>query len=445
MREITGKKLVIADDLTGANDTGLQFFKRGFPALVSMDPDATGEPAGEEGVWVVNTETRSLSPDGAYRKIAELAKRWQFDAFPFVYKKIDSTMRGNVGAELEALMDHAAFDGAIIVPAYPENGRVTVGGYHLIRQVLLEDSEIARDPKFPVSESFLPCLLQEQTKRKVGHIPIRDIRGDRLARKVDELLAAGVEFIVCDSVADRDLKAIANLVSKRGKRFLWVGSAGLAGRLADALQKSDGVEIVRRGSDSGGSGGEGTGRPTLVVAGSVSAVTRNQVEYLSRHHFSVMPIDPLLLLQEGFIEGRDFRSFVEKASEILASGENLVITTIQSDEKRDEIEAFLAKHSLSQCEAGNRIAANIGFIASTLITRDRVNGAVLTGGDIAYQTCRQLGIRALRIVGEVEEGIPLCRTVGPLEGLPVVTKAGAFGNERSLFAAVEKIRRLDKI
>ncbi|WP_279237872.1 nucleotide-binding domain containing protein, partial [Brevibacillus borstelensis] len=76
----------------------------------------------------------------------------------------------------------------------------------------------------------------------------------------------------------------------------------------------------------------------------------------------------------------------------------------------------------------------------SVFARRMLSGFVLTGGDIAYRTCLHLGVEALQIVSEVEEGIPLSVIIGGLaDKLPVVTKAGAFGNRFSLVHAVEKI------
>lgn len=194
-------------------------------------------------------------------------------------------MRGNIGKEIEALMSTGQFDLAIVAPAYPQKGRLTIGGYQLLNQQLLEDSEISRDPKFPITNSKISDIIGAQSSISVGEVEIRSIRSGRLAMEVRTLQQQGTRVIVADSATPNDLQIIAEQFA--GERVLWVGSAGLAEALANRYPKLGFHRLesyverfnVERTQDQ-----EQLADPTapvLVVAGSVSQVTRQQVETLA--------------------------------------------------------------------------------------------------------------------------------------------------------------------
>src|SRR5512136_1164630 len=175
-RHKSGNKIVvIADDLTGANDTGVQFAKQGLKTLVLI-----GVPASlaelDEDVLVVDTQSRASSPTEAYQKVTQTALLFKDrDRFQTIYKKIDSTLRGNLGSEIDAIMDARGLELAIVAPAFPANGRMTVGGCHFLGNAPLEATEISRDPLCPVTESHIPTLIAAQTRRKVGHVGIKSV------------------------------------------------------------------------------------------------------------------------------------------------------------------------------------------------------------------------------------------------------------------------------
>lgn len=425
--------VIIADDLTGANDTGVQFCKAGLSTTVLLEGDKLLNNQIGLKVTVINTDTRALSKESAYEHVSQLAKKLSNEQNCLVYKKIDSMMRGNIGTEIDALMDHINFDFCVVVPAYPRNSRITVGGYHMVKNVLLEDSDASKDPKCPMNESFLPNLVSEQSKRQVGHIDIKKIRSNAIQQEVEQLLSNHKEIMTFDSVVDSDLKAITYQLFNSKYKILWVGSAGLAFSLSELISdnKND-LNIVSNDSDNG----KVKLLPALAVAGSLSSVTREQIAFLKEQGVELISLDPIKLFK------RDVNEFIQSVEyktvkELLDAGKNVCISTEVSLEKKKEVEQYLIDSHISVFDSGNLIAEGIGLFASSLIKQVKINGIVLTGGDIAYQTLKQLNIHELEIVSEIEEGIPLCRVIGGVFAhLPVITKSGAFGNKFSLYYAM---------
>ncbi|OES46086.1 four-carbon acid sugar kinase family protein [Domibacillus iocasae] len=425
--------LIIADDLTGANDAGVQFAKKGF-CTISLLRTEKIDKQNVADVVVINAETRSLSAEQAFQKIKNISEYLTIYSFPHVYKKIDSTLRGNIGIEIDALLDSNLFDIAIVLPAYPKNGRVTVGGYHIVNGCLLEDSEIAKDPKCPVETSHIPTLIGSQSSRKISHLDINQIRKNEIVEHIHRSLQRNEKIIVCDGFLQSDLITVTNAVGKSGLKVLWVGSAGLAESFAETFEQKPSCiqgKLNRKTKET---------FSVLTIAGSVSAITRGQIQSLaSQDRVQIVAAEPLNLVNHELRE-KEMKQMVEEIIDVLKKGYAPVLTTNDSEEIRQQLQKWNGKNGM---EIGNMIALSLGQIAASVLDDCEVSGLILTGGDIAYRTFEQLGVESLQIVDEAEEGIPFCEILdGTLKGLPVVTKAGAFGNPHSLVNAMNKMNDL---
>jgi uncharacterized protein YgbK (DUF1537 family) len=150
---------IIADDLTGANDTALQFKLNGADTNILLNPFIEPKLSATEQAWAISTESRNINPKDAFENVETATKMFVEKINPdFFYKKIDSTVRGNIAVEILSMLEVLDWDAAVIMPAFPQEGRTTVGGYHLLRGTPIERTEMARDPHSPISESHLPTL-----------------------------------------------------------------------------------------------------------------------------------------------------------------------------------------------------------------------------------------------------------------------------------------------
>ena len=193
------KLLIIADDFTGALDTGVKFAARGAVTRVVTDPafDFAGVDA-QVQVLVMDAETRHLKPEAAYSVVRQAAERALEAGVQCIYKKTDSALRGNVGAELTAVLDAAGADRLPFIPAFPKTNRVTRDGIHLIDGVPVAESVFGQDPFEPVRHSGVADILGEQSS-----VPV-------VLRKPGE--AAGDEpgIQVFDAATDEDLLTIGS-------------------------------------------------------------------------------------------------------------------------------------------------------------------------------------------------------------------------------------------
>lgn len=370
---------VIADDLTGASDAGVQFAHRGLQTLVVLDRLQTLPPDRAQAI-AVDTDTRGVPPDVAYARVREVAKQLRELRPDLVYKKIDSTLRGNVAVEIEAVMAAFGFELAIVAPAYPAQGRTTRDGIHYLRGVPVHQAEPGHDSRAPVRDADLMRMLGTASRRRVSLIGLDMIRGGPHA--IQTSVADGASLLVCDAETDADLRHIVRGLADR-RHVLWVGSAGLAEHLVELPRVSRRVSIEAEG-------------PILVVSGSLSEVTRRQISALAEH---------------ACIYGVDQSADLHA---VLGVGWDAVLVG------RSEPVAKLA----AEC-----------------VRAGHVGGLVLTGGETARAACRELGVATIQLLGEVEPGVPLGVLVGSTASrLPVVTKAGAFGSDTTLLRALQTLK-----
>lgn len=424
------KLVAIADDLTGANDTALQFAKRNIKSCVKIK-FGENDFEKDKDVVVIDSDSRDLNAEEAYnkvKKICETIKKYDINC---VYKKIDSTLRGNIGAEIKAIDDVFQPKLVLIVPAYPVNQRITIGGYHLLDGVPLELTEIANAPKTPVKESYIPDILSEQVKNKkfavLDFLTVRKGVG-AVAKKLNEFIEAGINWIICDTVEDKNFIAIMDAV-RNFEQILWVGSAGLADYIT-YFYKWKGQDSLIKTAKTGSA---------LICAGSVSHVTQNQIQMaLDYGNIELIKID----IEQIFIKEEKINEYIDKIKSLIALGEDVLIVTAQNDEDVKIAVEVGKKYSLSGKEVSEKIANIMANIVNNIDLK-MVSGLVLTGGDIAVHVCKAIGVDSIEIVSEIDIAIPLGYAQGDnLDRLFVVTKAGAFGNPDAFIKSVKAIKNI---
>ncbi|MCI0528601.1 MAG: four-carbon acid sugar kinase family protein, partial [Nitrospira sp.] len=237
---------IVADDLTGANDTGIQFLKKGLKTMVILDLEVGPELVSDVDVIVFNTDSRLLEPEQAYGQTKQMGFVLKNLGVSHVYKKIDSTLRGNIGAEIEALLEILEAQACFLTPAFPIYDRTVQEGNLYLKGVPIYKTGVAADPAFHMKTAFIPDLLSQQTPRKIGVIFLEIVRRgvDSLLQAFNRSLVEGVQIFVLDAVVQGDLKFIARALAKSSISILICGSAGLALEIPEAfnLQGKDGRE-----------------------------------------------------------------------------------------------------------------------------------------------------------------------------------------------------------
>ena len=393
---------VVADDLTGAIDTGVQFAKRGLHTVVVLGDREL--PAAE--VVAISTDSRSETAMEAYRR-AKCAAQQLRDRL--LYKKMDSTLRGNIGSELDGLLDGLGLERALVAPAFPATGRTTVDGYHHVHGVLLAESAFARDPLWPATESHLPTLLARQTRRRVGHLPLAVVEQGEQA-VIQALMIEPASIVAADAAEARHLRTLALALAHMTEKWLPCGSAGLAEAWLVALGLGQPDQARFCWSPDA--------RPVLVVAGSRHPSTARQLQRaVTDGNLNLVNLSPA---------GDWQRKLRTEVAAWLNQGYNTALTT-----------------TFSEYQAGKEAATAEMLAQATawVLAHSAVAGLVMTGGDIARAVCQAVGAMALHVLGEVQVGVPAGTLVGGIaDGLRFVTKAGGFGDDLVILQSISSIQ-----
>jgi len=393
---------ILADDLTGAADAGGFFGDLGLTTIVYLEFNTSY--AGD--VLILNTHSRHLSQEDACQQnidaVQSLKASEKSPSSGWIYKKIDSTLRGHPFAELRAIMEPLNYAHALVAPAFPDQGRTTVDSRQLVNGQPLEYTHF----KDQVPSSSLQALFSPHSSgRQVKCINLSLVREgiESVKRSFQERAPT---IYIADAKTEDDLRTLAKAAVTENIRLL-CGSAGLSRALGQVLSlrssvPAPGVPTPREG-------------PILIVAGSCHPATHRQIECASRS--GTVALSPTSLDTAA----------AQSVAFYLSQGQDVILTT-------EKIERLPANHQ--------NIAQSLGRIVGQVTEKVAIGGLVLTGGDTALGVLQSLECRALWLHGEIEPGIPWGQLLGGSQsGLPVVTKAGGFGSDQSLKFALIYMRK----
>ncbi len=418
---------IIADDLTGATDTALQFKINGADTNILLNTDVVPEMASHPQTWAISTESRNISHQEAFDKVKKATEFFVNNIKPdFFYKKIDSTVRGNIAIEVLSMLEVLGWDAAVVMPAFPQEGRITVGGYHLLKGVPIERTEMARDPHSPISQSHVPTLLKEQLGEKfedlVEEISLKTVMDGAgpILKKINKLIDKGAKIIVADAVSTTDLEQIVLAMQKSEYNILPVGTAA-AGRVLSNIwfPPEDNEELLPVKLPV---------LPKLVVSGSATQITANQIEKFEQcedyeENSLVIELDMRTVLAGVSDE------LVERISSNL-NGKNIVLIhtsklLVNFDGFSDDtMDADLTKSGLA-----NVITDYLADLTRRVL--DRKKAVLVTlGGETSYKCCNAIQANQLQLIEEVLPAIALSRKTNSDQF--VVTKSGNLGGVNTL-------------
>lgn len=379
--------VVIADDLTGANDTGVQFIKNGQKVFVTSQlcfKDIEQEML-KNDILVINTESRFLNENSAYNKLFELGLFLKNKKVEYIYKKIDSTYRGNIKHEILGLKNSLSFKKIIIASAFPKVKRQVIDGKIFVDGKLLENTIFAKDPKNPIKKSFIPEILQVQNYNIVKALDINE----------KELLK---EYIIFDSLDDNDLKMISKFLDTYSENYLLVGTGGIAEYLN--------INFISK--------------INILISGSANEVSHNQI---------------LELLQD-----KKLISYVISLKNIKMDSAKVIKEIIRKfeialQEKKDFLIYSEKNFNYNEIQQDSDILMDIiKKISNELLARysTNIDNIFITGGDTAINVLESNQINGITIKGEIEAGIPYGKIVYNQNEYLIATKAGGFGQPCSL-------------
>jgi D-threonate/D-erythronate kinase len=417
---------IIADDFTGANDSGVRLAQKGLKSRVILADSEEHTIALDPGidVWIVDTESRAMQAEDAYRAVYQEIERLKKLGVTSFYKKVDSTLRGSVAAELKAMQDAAEMDLIFIAPAFPGMGRTVDGGTLYVNGIPVAETEFARDPKTPVLHSYIPdLLLAEDIQTAVLSRNI--LHAGNPEKWVLDQMQRGVKWIVCDVMKEEDFPVLAQLEVNLKLSIGWAGSAGMINHLYTDLARSGQTNSLQHPIGK-----------VLVVSGSLSGKTQEQLTVLkARPATKIIEIDPVELLINPARAGR-------KVSDLTGTNawDSAVIYVGGSQENRDKVSEWANENNMSVNQTGKGISEGLGHLVQSALRLADFDALIMTGGDTAKDICSVLGIHDMELRFEVEAGLPLGMVKWNNKELVAITKAGGFGDKNSLANAVDYLK-----
>jgi uncharacterized protein YgbK (DUF1537 family) len=421
---------IVADDLTGANTAGVLLTKAGLRILTIVEDTAISELSADEydGV-VLNAMSRGMDAGCARLTLERDTKELFSRGGEFFCKRIDSTIRGNLGAEVEGMLSALGRNYvAVCVPSYPASGKITIGGYLLFNAVPIARTVAGKDPLKPVRNSYLPDVFAEQTELPCAVIPLAAVSQgtEAVIEALQKAVKQGARIVVIDSANEGDIEIIAQAVVESGVKAVAVDPGPFTQALFSRYispQKS----------------AKKAGR-ILVVAGSISELTRTQLDYLTKQcsarlisvdvrHFLDIACDPEIEKTLG-------------CAAVVASRDHAVFgfRVAETPEMVVDLELEAQARGLSVDDLSRRIARNLANLARKTIESSGVaiKGAYLTGGDLTVAFCKALGASAIELEEEIMPHISYgCLRGGPYDGLKVTTKGGFVGGADTAWQCIK--------
>lgn len=441
---VGGKLGIVADDLTGATTVGVLLARSGLKTAAFFDTDLFARNEVEYPAMVVSSDSRPLPKAEAQQRVSAAVQQLKARGAHYFTKRIDTTLRGGIGYEIDAMLALLPQETmAVMVPAMPQSRRILVGGYSVIDSVALSCTDVARDVRTPVTESWVPGLLANQTQHHVGHIALAQVmQGEEQIQQ--QLLARqqeGMRVIVVDAITLDDVDAIARAIVALNWNVLAVDPGPFTERLAvhrglmreeKRLTQPPLPRSAQRGS-------------VVIVAGSATPVTKKQLGHLIAHDERVchIPVDAELLVDRKNAAEIEINRIVRQAQQCVTTHKNALFVfesalTGRLLDLREEEQRFNLDHG----QAAENINKGLGSIVKEMLNcaSGEIKGLYMTGGDTMVNVLKELGASGIEMIDYVIPQTDMVRIIGgEYAGLVCVGKGGLTGPEEIISTIVEHI------
>ena len=402
------KLLIIADDFTGALDTGVKFAEAGARTKVMTKWD-NNFPDDPSEVLVLCVPTRHDTPLDAYRKVRKVVEIAD-GRVGTIFKKSDSALRGNIGAELAAVLEGCSEPhNMYFIPALPAMNRITSQGVHYIDGLPVHESVFGRDPFEPVTESYVPELMRMQCSAR-----LKSVSSEEAIRATPHCEKRAILIYDCES--DDAMKAEVSTLCRDGIPKLLAGCSGLAGELARSMGFDNSIEAPKKA---------GT---LVVVCGSVNPISGKQMRYAEENGFSRIHLTSAQLLDDE----AKFGPMAQGLVYISAAGNGLVVDTLDAkkgmlataDEERKE-------------ELRKKISGRVGILIKEMFDTGLDSRLLIVGGDTLLAFATAIDCHEYYPICELESGVVLFRVTYDGNDYEIISKSGGFGDEDLLVKIVE--------
>ncbi|MDB6130274.1 MAG: hypothetical protein JWM04_1381, partial [Verrucomicrobiales bacterium] len=338
--------LVGADDLTGAMDAGAQFVKAGLSTVVCLKPRVGDIPNAQ--VIVFNSDSRQMGADRALTAV-ESAMR-QFGNASFYFKKTDSTLRGNIGIEMELFMTVAGVRQLVFVPAYPKAERFTRNGVHFVGDTPVAQTSFGKDPLNPVNSSSIHEFFSK-----------KDTNVQLVSKPYLFSMGSKPTIFVPDCGSQDEMLAIAKACRDQ-KICAFGGSAGFAEAVLSVYENP-----LEQNQEPG------LTSPCLLVNGSLNPVSLAQMKRLESKQ-------RLIRIPSSLLDIKEVGVFVSRLTRATKSYDSLLLCSVLDEEEVSSYLSFGATLGLDAHEVHRRMAEVTALLVKGLLEANAFSSLVISGG-----------------------------------------------------------------
>ena len=415
--------LIIADDLTGAIETGVQLSQQKILSKVILSPDSALDVIlvdKQSTAVVINIESRHLLPEESMEKVSHVLEIAIKSGIKWFYKKTDSTLRGNIGAELDAFLHGTNQHTLPYIAAHPKLKRYTRGGFQYIGVNLLHQTEFARDPLEPITSSFIPEILKKQTGVEICVLNTAEIPDQSLSGCTDK------KIIVFDCRSEADLKAIGRYVYENGWHKAMAGTAAMVELLPGLLQL--GTTKSSYGDLKG---------PLLLINGSLNDRSRQQVLYAHENGIATFVFPHELLSVPDLESNPDFIRLVGKITRELKMGNDVIVNTTYLGKNTGEHRS----DTNSGKDYFKSVSIKPGTLVSSILNEVAVSSLCVFGGDTLTGIMDMMGCDSIEPQREIFPGVALASVQSNFGKIHLMSKPGGYGQEELILQIINHIKK----
>ncbi|RYG72413.1 four-carbon acid sugar kinase family protein [Lentibacillus lipolyticus] len=421
---------VIADDLTGANATGVRLSKQGFSSATVVYRDKIPDSQELDAVCI-DTDTRYANEQAVVNRMKKAMQSFQEWDAKVICKRIDSTIRGNIGLEIDTILEEIGENSlAVVVASFPDSGRISSGGYLLVDGVPVQQTDVAKDPVMPITKSFIPEIIQRQSKHHVGHIGLDKVLAGNsdLKEAFEDQINKNNRIVVVDAVTDEEIDTIAETIADiQSVRIVPVDPGPLTAAYSRAFlhQFIESSKII-------------------VTVGSVTTLTGRQLRYLIDKTDSnpvYVSAEKLATLSAAWEQ--EVQRATSEALERIHTNDVLIITTYEEDAKLIDFHLKAELENTSQDALAKRITDGLAKITRLVMEQAEhpIQGCFTSGGDVTASLCAICMASGIKLEDEV---LPLAAygkmIGGHFPGQPIVTKGGLVGDKKAIYTSVKHLK-----
>ena len=417
---------IIADDLTGANATGVRLAKNGFSSATVVFGGDVPTKGGFTSICI-DTDSRYSKPSAAEARVLNAYEQLSTWGASVIGKRIDSTVRGNLGVETDVLLNAMGDKSvAIVVASYPDSGRVVSGGYLLVDGIPVESTDVAKDPLNPITLSHVPTIMEQQSKHSVSHIGLGTVlKGkDAIHLQLMQHIEAGNRIIVVDAVTNEEIDHIAeSMACIEGTDFIPVDP----GPLSASYGRMKAHQHVQTNK-------------FILTVGSITPLTGRQLNYLiDKKNANPVYVKVEALASTTSTWDEEIDRATKEALIKLDDQEVLIITTYSPGTERLNLSEIAEREGATVEKLAKRLTEGLARVTNSVVqqTEHPIDGTFSSGGDVTAALCAVSNAEAIGLQDEV---LPLAAyghfIGGTFDGIPVVTKGGMVGDKYSIYKCV---------